>query len=228
MPEQSPPGFGRRLRAAARPSLGLALTAVGVLVAVVAIVSSRSGDDNDRAAGPPVRECRIETVRATVARQAKARETVTRRRPISATASATAKEALAQGGGSVAVRASATARRTLVVTARVPAVGRGSVTVPARARACARASDRSEAGFRASLRAKRRAQAKAKRLGAPRALAAARQDASRRARESGGRQAQSRLDSAAAEQQPELEQEAKDDARLKARAGAQSRALTSP
>lgn len=226
MTERGRSNFGHRLRGAARPSLGVALTAAGALLAVVAIASSRGGDD--RTAGPPVRVCRTETVRAIVRRQAEARETVTRQRPISATAKVTAREALPEGRGSVAVTASATARRTLVVTARVSGVGRRSVTVPARARACARDSDREEAGFRASLRAKRRAQARARRRGAPRALAAARQEARRRAQASGGRQAQSRLDSAAAEQRPELQQEAKDDARLRARAGAQARALTSP
>jgi len=221
------PGLGRRLRRAARPSLGLALTGAGALIAVVAIASGL-GDENDRATGPPVRVCRSETIRTSVARRAKARETVTRHRPISAGATVNAREAFPDGGASVAVTASATARRTLVVTARVSAVGRGSVTVPARARACARDPNRDEAGFRASLRAKQRAQARAQRIGAPRALAAARRDATDRARQDGGRQAQSRLRSAAAEQQPELERQATDDARLKARANAQARALTSP
>ncbi len=221
------PGFGRRLRGKARPSLGLALTAAGILVAVVALISA-GGDGHDHRAGRPVRACRTETVRATVQRQAKARRTVTRRRPISASATVTAKEALPDGSGRVAVTATATARRTLVVTARVAAVGRGSVTVPRRARACARASDRSEAAFHASVAAKRRAQARARRAGAPGAMRAARLEAARRARAGAVGRAQARLDAGAADQRPDLQREAEDDARLKARAGAQARALTSP
>ena len=63
------PGLGRRLRAAARPSLGLALTAAGVLVAIVALAAGL-GHDGERATGPPVRVCRTEVTRASVERHA--------------------------------------------------------------------------------------------------------------------------------------------------------------
>jgi hypothetical protein len=66
MSDGTPPGPGGRLRRAARPSLGLALTGLGVVVAVIAVVAG-SGHGGSPV-GKPVTVCRTETVRSTVRR----------------------------------------------------------------------------------------------------------------------------------------------------------------
>ena len=214
-------GPGRRLRAAARPSLGLALTALGVLVAVGAILLQRS--QGDPADGPRVRECRTEAVRATVRRRARVRETHVARRPISSRASVTATEA-APDGGRVTVTATASGRRTLLVRAVVTAGGDAAVTSTERARACALDSDRGEAGFRASIEAKRRGRARAERRLGPEARRRARADARSRARADARRRAQLKLEGSVAREQAELDETIRENARRKAREDARRQA----
>ena len=214
-------GPGRRLRAAARPSLGLALTAMGLLVGVGAILLQRS--EGDPPEGPKVRVCRTEAVRATVRRQARSRQVHVARRPISSRASVTATEATADGG-KVTVTATANGRRTLLVRAEVTAGGNGAVTVTERTRACALDSDRDEGAFRASIEAKRRGQARAERRVGAEARRRARRDAVRRGQASARRSAQVKLDRSEPEEQAQLDEATREDARRKAREDAKAEA----
>ncbi len=214
-------GPGRRLRAAARPSLGLSLTALGVLVGVAAILVQRSQDDP--AETPTVRVCRSEQVRATVRREARSREAHVARRPISSRASVTASEAT-PAGGRVTVTATASGRRTLVVRAEVTGTGSAAITAVERARACARDGNRGEAGFRASIDAKRRGQARAERRLGRVARRRARRDAERRGQADARRRAQAKLDRSEPEEQAELDRSTREDAAAKARADAREEA----
>lgn len=214
-------GPGRRLRAAARPSLGLALTALGLLVGGAAILVQRGQDDPKQQ--PQAKVCRTETVRATVRRQARSRQTHEARRPISARATVTATEATPDGG-KVSVTATASGRRTLVVRAVVTVTGRGAVTRPARGRACAYDADRGEAGFGAAIEAKRRAQAGAERRDGPEARRRARRDAVGKGQADARRRAQAKLDRSEPAEQAELDQSTRDDARDKARREAREQA----
>ena len=217
----SPSGPGRRLRAAARPSLGLALTGLGVLVGVAALLVHRS--EGDPADGPQVRVCRTEAARAVVRRQARSRQRYEARRPINSRASVTATEATPDGG-KVTVTATAGGRRTLVVQAVVSATGNGAVTVPVRARACAYDSDRDEAGFSAAIEAKRRAQRRAQRRGGPEARRRARRDARDRAKADARRRAEAKLDRSEPREQAELDETTRQEARDKAREDARQQA----
>lgn len=217
----SPGGPGRRLRAAARPSLGLALTALGVIVGVGAILVHRTQDDPaDR---PAVRVCRTEAVRATVRRQSSSRQIHVAKRPINSRASVTATEAV-PGGGKVTVTATASGRRTLVVRAVVSAGGKGAVTVTERARACALDPDPREAGFRASIEAKRRGQARAERRVGAEARRRARRDAVGRAKADARRRARVKLDRSEPREQADLDQTTREEARKEARADAKEKA----
>ena len=214
-------GPGRRLRAAARPSLGLALTALGVLVGVGAFLLQRDQDDPDD--GPRVRVCRTEAIRATVRRQARSRETHVARRPITSRASVIATETTPEGGR-VTVTASATGSRTLVVRAEVTGVGNAAMTATERVRACALDRDRGEAGFKASIESKRRGQARAERRLAAEVRRAARRDAERKGQADARRRAAARLDRSQPQEQAELDEATREDARKKAREDARRQA----
>ena len=213
--------LGRRLRSAARPSLGLALTGLGIVIGIGALLVGR--DQAQRSDQAQVRVCRGETLRATVRRQARARETHQASRPISSHATVTATEATGDGGR-VSVTATASGRRTLVVRAVVTAMGDGAVTLTARGRACAFDSDRKEAGFRAGLEAKRRAQAAAERRAGSEARSRARAQARSRGQADARRRAQAKLDRSEPGEQAELDETTREDARDKAREDAKQRA----
>jgi len=197
--------FGRRLRGAARPSLGVALTTIGAVIAVVAVISNHGRQSPQ---GHPAKVCRSVSARTTIRRTASSRQWVTRRRPISATERVTASEQALDGSASVTV------------------VAAGSATEPARASACAFDRDRSEAGYRAGVEAKRRATAKARRVAAPKAARRAHRNAIARARRRAVAGAEARLDKAALQQQPRIEEEARSNAMEHARAAARARAAT--
>jgi hypothetical protein len=105
--------LARRLRAAGRPSIGLALTALGTILALAVVLADRGlpgfldpgGADPGSRSGAEV--CVSERARLTVRRNVRFTANVTARKPVLETATASATEALPDGSASVMVTATA-------------------------------------------------------------------------------------------------------------------------
>jgi hypothetical protein len=220
------PRFLTKLRERARPSIGIALAAVGV---VLAIVLTTDGADEPDSPPPQAREgpesvsaCERVTETVTVRRGARAEAQHTAERQLTARETATAEAEL--GGNPITSTAAATVRGSAEATATAEVTAVGSARATASARACARDGTEPEAVSRARRRAGIKARRMAVREAAPRASAAARRNARTRAEARARTLAERRVAEAASAQRAKLSARARSEAEAAATERVQSQA----